>query len=74
MSAWRGPERHRLAEHRLDGLHEQPRPSAPRKIGDAQVEAVISRTLESLPADGTVQRIWRAFGLQPHRVETLCNY
>jgi transposase len=79
--------RHRFAEHRLDGLRDDPRPGAPRTIGDEQVEAVISRTLESLPADGThwssrgmakasglstatVQRIWRAFGLQPHRVET----
>ena len=73
--------------HRLDGLRDEPRPGAPRKIGDERIEAVISRTLESLPADGThwssrgmakasglstatVQRIWRAFGLQPHRVET----
>ena len=79
--------RHRFAEHRLEGLRDQPRPGAPRKIGDAQIEAVISRTLDSLPADGThwssrgmakasglsvgtVQRIWRAFGLPPHRVET----
>jgi len=78
---------HRFAAHRLGGLRDQPRPGAPRTIGDAQIEAVISRTLESLPADGThwssrgmakasglsigtVQRIWRAFGLQPHRVET----
>jgi transposase len=79
--------RHRFARHRLDGLRDEPRPGAPRKIGDERIEAVISRTLESLPADGThwssrgmakasglstatVQRIWRAFGLQPHRVET----
>jgi transposase len=79
--------RHRFAEHRLDGLRDDPRSGAPRKIGDERIEAVISRTLESLPADGThwssrgmakasglstatVQRIWRAFGLQPHRVET----
>ena len=79
--------RHRFAEHRLDGLRDEPRSGAPRKIGDERIEAVISRTLESLPADGThwssrgmakasglstatVQRIWRAFGLQPHRVET----
>jgi transposase len=79
--------RHRFAAHRLQGLRDEPRSGAPRKIGDERIEAVISRTLESLPADGThwssrgmakasglsaatVQRIWRAFGLQPHRVET----
>jgi hypothetical protein len=55
-------------------------------IGDAQVEAVITQTLESMPANSThwstrlmaqktglsqtaIVRIWRAFGLQPHRVE-----
>ncbi len=79
--------RHRFAAHRLQGLRDEPRSGAPRQIGDERIEAVISRTLESLPADGThwssrgmakasglsaatVQRIWRAFGLQPHRVET----
>ena len=79
--------RHRFALDRLDGLRDAPRSGAPRKIGDERIEAVISQTLESLPADGTqwssrgmakasglstatVQRIWRAFGLQPHRVET----
>ena len=79
--------RHRFAADRLEGLRDQPRPGAPRTIGDDRIEAVIGRTLESLPPDGThwssrgmakasglsvgtVQRIWRAFGLQPHRVET----
>ena len=78
---------HRFAAHRLDGLRDQPRSGAPRTVDDARIEAVIARTLESLPADGThwssrsmarasgvsvstVQRIWRAFGLQPHRSET----
>jgi len=79
--------RHRFARQRLDGLRDEPRSGAPRKIGDDRIEAMIRRTLESLPADGThwssrgmakasglstatVQRIWRAFGLQPHRIET----
>lgn len=78
---------HRFAEHRLEGLRDEPRSGAPRTVGDARIEAVIAQTLESLPADGThwssrgmakasglststVQRIWRAFGLQPHRSET----
>jgi transposase len=82
-----GKWRRRFVEHRVEGLHDEPRSGAPRTIEDARIEAVIVRTLESLPpaathwssrgmaeASGlsvsTVQRIWRAFGLQPHRLET----
>src|SRR3954447_15657385 len=46
---WRG----RVAEHRLDGLTDEPRPGQPRKITDAQVEEVIVRTLETTPKDAT---------------------
>src|SRR3954469_23228740 len=76
--------RNRFAEHRLDGLTDEPRPGQSRKISDAKVEEVIVKTLESTPKDATqwstrsmaaevglnqtaVSRIWRAFGLQPHR-------
>lgn len=82
-----GKWRHRFIERGVDGLYDEPKPGAPRKISDAQVEAVIVRTLESTPKEAThwssrlmakesglspssVQRIWRAFGLQPHRSET----
>jgi transposase len=82
-----GKWRRRFAEHRIDGLRDDPRSGAPRTIDDARIEATIVRTLESLPpgathwssrgmarASGlsvsTVQRVWRAFGLQPHRMET----
>jgi len=82
-----GKWRRRFVEHRLDGLRDEPRSGAPRTIEDARIEAVIVRTLESMPPDAThwssrgmsrasglsvstVQRIWRAFGLQPHRLET----
>jgi transposase len=37
--------RSRFAEDRLDGLADAPRPGAPRKITDEQVEVVITRTL-----------------------------
>jgi transposase len=83
VSKWR----RRFAEHRLEGLRDEPRSGTPRTIEDARIEAVIVRTLETVPADAThwssrsmarasglsvstVQRIWRAFGLQPHRLET----
>ena len=79
--------RARFGEHRLDGLLDAPRAGAPRTIDDARVDAVIAKTLESVPDGAThwstrsmareaglsqtaVSRIWRAFGLQPHRQET----
>ena len=81
-----GKWRRRFAEHRLDGLWDEPRSGTPRTIDDIRIEAVIVRTLESqlsrrhpleFARHGagqwaislTVQRIWRAFGLRPHRLE-----
>ncbi len=83
VSKWRA----RFVKQRLDGLFYAPRSDAPRSIDDARVDAVIAKTLESVPAEAThwstrtmareidvsqtaVTRIWRAFGLQPHRQET----
>jgi transposase len=82
-----GKWRARFLQSRLEGLYDEPRPGAPRQIGDDQVEQIVIRTLESTPrgqthwstrelakASGlsrmTISRIWRAFGLQPHRSET----
>ena len=83
VSKWRG----RYVQLRLEGLLDAPRPGAPRSIDDARVDAVIAKTLESIPEGAThwstrsmaramdvsqtaVSRIWRAFGLQPHRQES----
>lgn len=83
VSKWRN----RFALSRLDGLLDAPRSGAPRTIDDVRVDAVIARTLETVPRNAThwstrsmacemglsqtaVSRIWRAFGLQPHRQET----
>ena len=83
VGKWRG----RFLRARVEGLHDEPRPGAPRKVSDAQVEKVVIQTLESTPrgqthwstrglaeATGlsrmTISRIWRAFGLQPHRADT----
>ncbi len=80
---WRG----RFVAKRLEGLLDEPRPGAPRTIGDGAVKRVVTLTLESKPEDAThwstrslakrvgltqnaIFRIWRAFGLQPHRSET----
>ena len=82
-----GKWRQRFVDHRLEGLLDEPRPGAPRKITDEDVERLVVQTLESKPQAAThwstrsmaeasglsqtaVSRIWRAFGLQPHRTET----
>jgi transposase len=46
---WRG----RFAKHRLDGVHDEPRPGAPRSVLDQDVEAVIVKTLEQSPTGAT---------------------
>ena len=83
VSKWRA----RFVEQRFEGLLDTPRSGAPRTIDDTRVDAVIAKTLESVPVGTThwsirtmasalcmsqtaVSRIWRAFGLQPHRQET----
>src|SRR5690348_12427378 len=45
--------RERFRVDRLEGLLDEPRPGAPRSITDAQVEDVITKTLESMPAHST---------------------
>jgi len=45
--------RNRFAVDRLDGLLDEPRPGRPRTIADADVERVITTTLESTPKDAT---------------------
>ena len=46
---WRG----RFVAQRLDGLLDEPRPGAPRRLSDAQVEHVLTLTLESMPSNAT---------------------
>lgn len=82
-----GKWRSRFLSQGLEGLLDEPRPGTPRRVSDADVEKVLTTTLESLPRDATqwstrslaeksglsrstISRIWRAFGLQPHRSET----
>jgi len=79
--------RDRFVEQRLEGLHDEPRPGAPRTVDDDAVELVIVKTLEETPTGAThwstrsmaketgmsqsaISRIWRAFGLKPHLVDT----
>jgi transposase len=82
-----GKWRARFLKERLEGLYDEQRPGAPRKISDEQIEQVVIQTLESTPRGQThwstremaqntglsrmaISRIWRAFGLQPHRSES----
>jgi transposase len=79
--------RNRFVDQRCDGLLDEPRPGRPRVVGDAQIEALITATLETTPADATqwstrsmathlglsqsmVSRVWRAFGLAPHKQDS----
>lgn len=84
VSKWRS----RFLDARLEGLSDEPRPGRPRVIGDEQIDALITKTLEEKPANGdthwstrsmaaetglnqtAVSRIWRAFGLKPHAVQS----
>lgn len=83
VSKWRV----RFAKDRLEGLLDEPRPGAPRRVSDKDVDRVVALTLESVPRGAThwstrqlaekvglshvtIARIWRAFGLQPHRTKT----
>lgn len=58
--------RRRFLRRRLDGLLDEPRPGAPRQITDADVERVVTLTLESTPRDAThwsTRSMARASGL-----------
>ena len=44
-----GTWRRRFAKKRLDGLDDEPRPGAPRKIGDDKITEVVTKTLETMP-------------------------
>lgn len=56
VNKWRS----RFLKTRLEGLYDEPRPGAPRRVTDAQVEQVVIRTLESTPH---AQTHWSTRGL-----------
>lgn len=79
--------RKRFLKGGVEGLFDERRPGAPRKIGDEDIERVMVATLERRPEGAThwstrmmakklgfsqsaISRIWRAFGLKPHRAST----
>ena len=79
--------RNRFIAEGIASLGDEPRPGAPRDIGDDKVARVVRLTLEKTPkgvthwssrmlaartglSQSTIRRIWRAFGLKPHRSES----
>src|ERR1700731_1777145 len=55
-----GRWRSRFLQGRLEGLYDEPRPGAPRKVSDDQVENIVIQTLESTPRG---QTHWSTRGL-----------
>lgn len=78
--------RERYREAGLMGLRTQPRPGRPRRISAAKERAVVEATQRAPKAathwsarrlarevglsSATVHRIWKKYGLQPHRVQS----
>jgi transposase len=61
-----GKWRSRFLRAGLEGLYDEPRPGAPRKVSDAQVEQVVIQTLETTPRGEThwsTRRLAKASGL-----------
>ena len=69
-----GKWRRRFAEHRLDGLLDEPRPGAPRQIGDDAIAETIRLTLETTPRDAThwsLRSMARAVGFAPSTIHRI---
>lgn len=61
-----GKWRRRFVSDRLDGLLDEPRPGAPRTVGDDEVQRVVVKTLEENPPDAahwSTRSMARATGL-----------
>jgi transposase len=66
-----GRWRRRFVARRVDGLLDEPRPGAPRRVSDAQIEALIVKTLETQPRDAThwsTRSMAKALGLSQSTV------
>jgi transposase len=69
-----GKWRNRFAAARLEGLHDEPRPGAPRQIGDDAIAQTIRMTLESRPAGAThwsLRSMARATGYAPSTIHRI---
>lgn len=69
-----GKWRRRFAEHRYDGLLDEPRPGTPRKIGDDAVADTIRLTLEAKPPGAThwsLRSMARTVGYAPSTIHRI---
>jgi hypothetical protein len=79
IGAARHGGRRRFAEFRVAGVLDEPRPGAPRQIGDDEVAEIIRQTLETTPKEAThwsLRSMAKAAGLAPatiHRIWKVFN-
>ncbi len=69
-----GKWRRRFAERGLDGLYDEPRPGAPRRIGDDAIAETIRKTLEETPPGAThwsLRSMARATGYAPSTIHRI---
>jgi transposase len=68
--------RKRFAAQRFDGLDDEPRCGAPRKIGDDKIADVVTKTLETMPSHAThwsTRSMAKASGLSVSTVHRIWN-
>ena len=69
-----GVWRNRFARDSMDGLYDEPRPGAPRQIGDDEIAATICQTLETLPQGAThwsLRAMAKAVGHAPSAIHRI---
>ena len=69
-----GVWRNRFARAGMDGLYDEPRPGAPRRIGDDEIAATIRKTLETRPRGAThwsLRTMAKAVGHAPSTIHRI---
>ncbi len=69
-----GKWRRRFAERRVEGLLDEPRPGAPRRISDMEIAETIRLTLETTPENAThwsLRSMARAVGFAPSTIHRI---
>ena len=72
-----GKWRARFLKARLEGLYDEPRPGAPPKIGDDQMEQIVIQTLESTPRGQThwsTRELAKASGLSRMTISSIWRF